>query len=435
VAKRRDKSSSLREALEAALVADPDDLGAHMAYADWLMEQPDPHDQAKGEFIQVQLALEDESRPAKERKRLQQREKELLDARQREWLGGLAPFLLDSQGTLDHHLEYHSDPRREFGFRRGWIDSLHIDNIDLPFARALKRAPEGRLLGWLEIETAFDSTEEYQPDDGVTEEATRGASAGICPLASSPFLTNVRHLRLGYEVGDDYQTYICHFHNPGIYDLVLQMPRLEELYLLANAFDLSALFSQPVLRQVRKLQVYHSTGVHRLQLLADNSAFRNLTHLLIHPHYFAGLWDHPQDRRDGYREEEGYLPISVIRPLLYSDNLPNLTHLQLRVSSLGDLGCEDVVRSGILKRLKVLDLRHGCITDKGVRLLAGSPDIRRLEFLDLDRNALTTEGIAAVRAIGIAVRVDNQQTSEEINRVSQYDSRPEPQYLYEGEFE
>src|SRR5437870_4588525 len=38
----------MREALESALVANPDDLANHMAYADWLSDQGDP----SGEFIQ-----------------------------------------------------------------------------------------------------------------------------------------------------------------------------------------------------------------------------------------------------------------------------------------------------------------------------------------------------------------------------------------------
>src|SRR5947209_4338233 len=66
---------SMRQALEAALVADPDDLAGHMAYADWLSEQADPADQARAEFIGVQLALEDASHPEKER--LRQREQGL----------------------------------------------------------------------------------------------------------------------------------------------------------------------------------------------------------------------------------------------------------------------------------------------------------------------------------------------------------------------
>src|SRR4051794_26565484 len=40
---------SLREALEEALAANPDDLASHMAYADWLSEQANPADQARGE--------------------------------------------------------------------------------------------------------------------------------------------------------------------------------------------------------------------------------------------------------------------------------------------------------------------------------------------------------------------------------------------------
>src|SRR5262245_12612419 len=84
------KATSLREALEAALSEDPDDLATHMAYADHLSEIGDP----RGEFIQVQIALEDPGRTATERKQLKQRERELLDAHEREWLGELAPLLL-----------------------------------------------------------------------------------------------------------------------------------------------------------------------------------------------------------------------------------------------------------------------------------------------------------------------------------------------------
>lgn len=59
------------EILEKAIMEDPDDLAAHAAYSDWLIQEGD----SRGEFIQVQLALEDAGRSAKERKELQQREK------------------------------------------------------------------------------------------------------------------------------------------------------------------------------------------------------------------------------------------------------------------------------------------------------------------------------------------------------------------------
>ncbi len=49
----------MREAFEQAIREGPDDLASHAACADWLQEQGDP----RGEFIRVQLALEDGGRP------------------------------------------------------------------------------------------------------------------------------------------------------------------------------------------------------------------------------------------------------------------------------------------------------------------------------------------------------------------------------------
>jgi uncharacterized protein (TIGR02996 family) len=46
-------------ALEAALFADPDDLGAHRAYADYLSEQAEPSLRDRGEFISLGLVLEE----------------------------------------------------------------------------------------------------------------------------------------------------------------------------------------------------------------------------------------------------------------------------------------------------------------------------------------------------------------------------------------
>ncbi|MBY0458946.1 MAG: TIGR02996 domain-containing protein, partial [Gemmataceae bacterium] len=46
---------ALQPALEAALVANPDELTAYSAYADYLTEEGDP----RGEFVSVQLALEE----------------------------------------------------------------------------------------------------------------------------------------------------------------------------------------------------------------------------------------------------------------------------------------------------------------------------------------------------------------------------------------
>src|SRR5262249_26871912 len=131
-------AGSLRDSLERALVEDPDDLASHMAYADYLSEQGDP----LGEFVRVQLALEDPSRPPPERDRLKKQEEQLLKAHGPAWLGELAPYLLAGKkkkrdwGELDV----------TFSFARGWLDSLEVSFYGVEFIRVLARAPQLRLL-------------------------------------------------------------------------------------------------------------------------------------------------------------------------------------------------------------------------------------------------------------------------------------------------
>jgi len=133
---------SLRDALEAALVEDPDDLATHRAYADYLQEQGDP----RGEFIQVQLALEDPERTPEERQELERRERELLTKHQREWLGILADELL---GPIKEPWESLDVRWYQIHFVRGWLNRIvrflhHKRPSNL--GGLLFKAPECRLL-------------------------------------------------------------------------------------------------------------------------------------------------------------------------------------------------------------------------------------------------------------------------------------------------
>src|SRR5262249_49354311 len=136
---------AMRLALEGAIFANPDDLASHAAYADWLAEQGDP----RGEVIQVQLALEDPNKSAAERKKLQQRQKKLLDQHARDWLGDLAPFLLDQQDV--HHSWVDAGKGYHFQFARGWVETLHVFELSTAFAEAFNRNPLFRLLRNLSI--------------------------------------------------------------------------------------------------------------------------------------------------------------------------------------------------------------------------------------------------------------------------------------------
>jgi uncharacterized protein (TIGR02996 family) len=416
-------AGALRRALEEALLANPDDRAAHSAYADLLSELADPADTARGEFISVQLALEDESRPADERARLEQREADLLQAHGRTWLGALAPFLLDNVGLEEWFRQSSGhDQLATFRFRRGWLDTLHLHLMTIDLGRALRHAPQLALVRELLIDaSAYEG--EPEPDDGSPADEPGN---GLWPLSQSPHLGNVRRFQLGRDDGDDYEIYNCHLHTESVVPLVRRMPLLQELRLFVNAFDLAELLALPTLTELRLLQVYHLDGVHRLQVLADNPACRNLTHLLLHPHALTWYRNEERDEAAGYREEEGYLPLAVIRTLLRSANLPSLQHLRLRVSSMGDEGCAEVVGSGILKRLKTLDLRHGRITDPGARTLASCPDLKRLEWLDVRENSLSDEGVGLLAGLGIPGHFDLQHGPG---------ARDDDEYLGEGEWE
>src|SRR5262245_20188603 len=130
--------TALSKSLEEALVENPDDLAAHSAYADYLMEQGDP----RGEFIQVQLALEDARRAEKEREQLRQREAELLRGYAKRWMGDVGRFLVGKWSGPDKPFHY--------AFARGWLDHVRILPFPTSVLAALAKAPEARLLQRLE---------------------------------------------------------------------------------------------------------------------------------------------------------------------------------------------------------------------------------------------------------------------------------------------
>jgi uncharacterized protein (TIGR02996 family) len=391
--------SDMRQALEAALFASPDDLATHMAYADYLSDQGDP----RGEFIQVQLALEDEGKPAEGRKKLQQREQELLDAHEPDWLGTLAPLRAKQKGHSGHRPPVITHCH----WARGWVDDLSLLWIDLPVARALAGCRAADLLRRLQVKYSIhNSGDNPEQDEGASPDAEY---PDVDLLAQAPFRAGLRVFQLGEMVDFEEDTYNCTASGEGVSRFLRGTTRLEELYLFAHAAEAGQVFALRNLTNLRVLVVYHERE-YPLEVLAANPALHNLTILRMHP-------------RHGWAEEGSYLPLAQVRALLRSPHLTALKELHLHGSDLGDEGCEEIVRSGILKRLEVLDLRHGRVTDWGARALVECPDVRRLQHLSLEDNQLTDTGRALLRGLGIDVRCKWQ---EEVG--SQV-------YLYSGDME
>jgi uncharacterized protein (TIGR02996 family) len=345
--------------LEQKIIEDYEDLAAFAVYADWLIERGDP----RGELIQVQLALEDEALSPRQRQPLQAREKALLDAHARTWLGPLAELLLD----VDIRQPWHN-PR--WRFQRGFLAFLELNRPEMPVIRALLTSPEVRFLRSLSLD--------YLDRRGEEREALAQAR-----------LPQLRVLQLGDGEG--------HLWEDGLATrLVPSMPQLEELGVHGRGVDTEALFglSLPLLRSLAVTCTHHFAT----EVLAANTSLAHLESLTLRPH---------QREPD---ESDGYLALEDLSRIVRSPVLSRLEHLSLHCCTAGDEGCRLLAESGALGRLSSLDLSFGEITDVGARLLVGSLDPSRLRRLWLSYNSLTEEGVALLEAAGLAeVRVNDQR--------------------------
>jgi uncharacterized protein (TIGR02996 family) len=435
----------MREILERATLEDFDDIAAHSALADYLLEQGDP----KGEFIRVQLALEDEALSREERADLRQKEQALLDEHAADWLGPLAEFQKEMMQNPTLRSAPAPDERNWLPtFERGYLRALTIREFGVRHATAIRLAPEGRFLRTLRLDlSSNDSISDYANEDHIHEDARRGDyMPGLYVLARCTF-PQMRLLHIGHEgaIDEEYertathnayysaghwspalQSPECHCYARPIVEVLAAMPKLEELGLFCGNYDPILLFTTKSVSHLKVLQIHHLGDNqvsppddwqlphhYRLDLLAANPAFSNLEALRFHPHQ-------PEEH------DQSYLPLSQVRNLFHSPHLKKLRHLQIRLSDMGDDGVRELIDSGFLNQLRILDLRHGCITDEGAELFAKSPATKNLERLDLCRNALTPEGIERMRKAGINVRADAQQSAGELEARA---------YLYEGAFE
>jgi uncharacterized protein (TIGR02996 family) len=370
---------SQREMLEAAIAADFDDLAAHAAYADLLAEQGDP----RGEYIQLRLALEDQNQSPRLLREWEERATGLLRRHERDWLGSLAPFLLDRPRPTVEPVA----PNIEFTFRRGWLAELDVQDVRHAFTTVLARAPEIRMLQALSLRST-GRVNNYDP---------------LVPLLVCPHLGTVKRFTLG-----DPEAYLCSASGSLAVSLVTQMGQLRELDLRAHGVGARLLFSQPL---------PHLSGLHVdflgfpwLGALAENPSLTNLQRLSLWVRDATVPPEPPDPTEIG--EPLPHAPdefaAAEMRPFLAAQHFSRLTNLTLRTELLGDAGCAEIARSGALRRLKRLDLRNCGITDAGAEALARSPDLGHLDWLDVGANRLTPAGVARLQEAEIRVQWDSQ---------------------------
>lgn len=396
-------SAKEREPFIKAILETPDDPASYMVYADWLEDNGDP----RGEFIRIQWQLEDESIQPAERRKLQEREKALLKNHEADWLEDLADDLINQKGPKDL-IGGGSGKFYKWELGRGLLDSLHIQYLLPGFAAVLKKSPLASTLRRLVIRhpsNAYDleDIEEYADREWNEEDAP-----SLKMLNGTKF-ENMRH----FEISEN-ESMSCHCDTPNVHNLIKLMPRLETLHLDAHAVNISAIFRMK-LPELRSLTLQHTAARYPLEVLAKNESFGKLESLY--------LWPHAMEFEDD--EAGAYISFEGFKALCRSKNLPNLKHLHLHLSDVGDKGVDELVNSALFSQLKSLTLRYGIISDDGAKTLSEA-DLSGLDELNVAGNFITPAGVKLLKKAYPKVKAGEQHSGVPDD---------EFEYLFNGDIE
>jgi len=370
--------------LEAALIADPDDMVAHRAYADHLMEAGDP----RGELTMLHLRIEAEDMEEAELGELRRQSWQLLP-RCEGWYGPFVRYALDADDDV-------VSSRPHFTLRRGWIDHL-----------VLERCPPEAVIALL-----------LNPLTALTR------SLDMLAL-HAPLLTiawpNVQH----FKFGPDAEWFLNQGDPRTLPDgsdlprLFLKMPRLIEVQILAVDMHCESLCAALPPSGLELLQIYGFSELFPLGQLGQGTKGHALATLRLRPATAHATPDEP---------EAGYLPLSVVQKLT-PQRFPNLHHLELTCSSMGDAGIMHLIDSKLLDQLQTLDLKHGCITDVGAQRLARAWNPQGLlRTIDLTGNWLSETGVRLLAGAGIDAVVRDQIAADDPFRERYLFQGFEPEY-------
>jgi uncharacterized protein (TIGR02996 family) len=359
------KIPETRDRLEQEVLENPDDISCHIALADWLSERGDP----LGEFIRLQLELEAQDLPADIREARCRREQELLTARERTWLGGLAEPLLRQKA---YFFQRGLGPNyRPYQFRRGWLYRLAIDGSWF-----------GPVDDWAARKISFDAYQharalEYA--DFMRALSTAAGARLIEQLFLYSFVTDRSSALPGaypslrqvtsLALGDDADPRGSGLDEGALaMPLIGSMPRLADIFLWLPDLDPAPLCALPSLEGLRSLRI----------------CLGNAPRADLWPRALAGS--------------------------RHLHNLSDLTFCHVEWKGFCDILCEELVRSRMLRQLcglKTLSL--DCVTDQGIRTLAGCPELLGLRKLAIASGVdLSDEGVGRLRAAGVNVAFDDE---------------------------
>jgi uncharacterized protein (TIGR02996 family) len=355
--------------LEAALLADPDDLESVLVLGDWLQARGHP----RGELIALQHRLElhpEDAETARAAKAHVERHAAAL-------LGPLASC--GEAVTLE--------------WRRGFIRSARIAGGDPDRATAgeveldLLRHPSARLLRELRVGLVS-----FEGEDTLDVSIEGLVEAGVRPL--------LRKLVIGDFVYPD-ECEMSWTSIAAAHRLWPLYPGLQELELQAGAMELGEI----VLPRLRSFEL-RTGGLSRASLRAIGAArWPELERLVV---WFG-------DPNYGAEPTAEDLP-----PLLEAAaRLPRLRHLGLMNCEFTDGAIGALVDAAVLPRLEVLDLSLGTLSDAGAAELRRERErLAHLRRLDVGQSFLSEEGVGRVQGICAEVVTARQRGDGEHRYVS-----------------
>lgn len=243
VEKKQPPPKDTGEAILQSVLAEPEDDTPRLVYADWLEETGGPEEQARADFIRVQIELARLPKNDKGAKRLRAREKELWAAHKTAWLASLPETMRT---------------RKAVAFQRGFYEELNLGtSMWASCADELFRAhPVFRL----------------RPQ-GTLDRHKAGA------LVVVPHLTRIRVLKLTFDIEQPMTTLEILFNTPFFSNLTT----LDVSGTDFGTRELGVLAASPLFPRLRVLELSDMhLGPKGVETLVESPRLEGLQRLILH---------------------------------------------------------------------------------------------------------------------------------------------------------
>ncbi len=325
---RHDVLAFLRECKD-----NPDDDTPRLVLADWLQDNGDEHDSARGDCIRAQC------------------EAAQLALRHPHW------------AELQERISRLSNAHAPF-----WLGRLQ----EVPHARSFRRGLLQLTLMARDLAAASPSLAAEEAYAWVDELRFRTAPLkSLQKLIDTRFLDNLNSLDLGR----------CNLRGSGLFVLVhgADLGNLRKLDLEEDWISEEGVRTLVASTNLRRLQVLNLASNHlgerALEMLGDSSLLARLEALNL---------------------DSNHLGDAPLKTLARSPQLGNLRSLSLGQNRLGDAGAIALAGAESLTSLKHLNLTSNSLSGPGIEALANSRQLATLETLDLCNNAMAGEGAWAL---------------------------------------